>query len=265
MAVGLDVAGHFGEHLSISLFRITKTFGSGRGTLTIFSDLTLEIVRGSVVSILGASGCGKTTLLNIIAGVDSFQRGKADVPEARIGYMFQTDMLLPWRTARRNALLPLELRGIGPIGDSRVDEYFERLNLAGVQGTYPRQLSGGMRQRVALIRTLVFNPTLLLMDEPFSALDYETKLSLEDEVLRFAEKGERTVVFVTHDIDEAIAVGQRLIVLQGRPASIVLDIPVAFDSDVVGRRPVDVRQDPNFAQYFRQVWGALQAHPDRES
>jgi len=255
-----NAAGYHPARQAIRIFRLTKTFRQGRRTLPVFEDFSLNIGRGDVVSILGASGCGKTTLLNIVSGTEGFDSGRVSTNGCRIAYMFQTDLLLPWRTARRNALLTLEINGMQ--GDAekleRLEYYFRRLDLEGFEDFYPTQLSGGMRQRVALIRALLHEPDVLLLDEPFSALDYLTKLSLETHVLHFARELERTVIFVTHDIHEAIAVGDRLIVLQGDPGNgqcskIVYDRRIEFPTDVGGRDPVLVRQDPAFALHFKQV------------
>jgi NitT/TauT family transport system ATP-binding protein len=253
------------RQLAIEVFRIRKTFDLGGKLLTVFDEFSMEVQRGEVLSVLGASGCGKTTLLNIISGTEKYDSGKVRVaPESRVGYMFQFDLLLPWRDAERNALLGLEVIGNDHVNINRqsVSKYFDVLGLKGFERYYPHQLSGGMRQRVALIRTLAYDPDILLLDEPFSSLDYSSKLSLETAVLRFARERERTVVFVTHDIDEAIAVGSKLVVLEGeplenRPSRVVWSTNVRFDADVMGRNPIAARQDRKFPEYFAGVCKAL--------
>jgi NitT/TauT family transport system ATP-binding protein len=252
------------DNASVVLLHLDKSYHSQGKQEVVFRNFSLAIERGEKVSILGASGCGKTTLLNLIAGIEKQDAGEMRLKAGRIGYMFQTDRLLPWRTAEHNALLGLELCGKNIDADSRnqLGDYFDRLGLAGAQNKYPATLSGGMRQRVALIRTLLYDPDVLLLDEPFSALDYAAKLSLEAEVLQFVLARTRTIVFVTHDIDEAIGVGTRLIVLGGnpaknKPAEVVWDSEIRFASDVAGRNPVTVREDPQFAQYVGSVLRAL--------
>lgn len=252
------------DNTSVLLLHVAKSYGRQGKREIVFEDFSLEIARGEKVSILGASGCGKTTLLNLIAGIEEPDVGEIRVKANTIGYMFQTDRLLPWRTAEQNALLGLELCGKNIDAGSReqLSSYFNRLGLAGAQGKYPATLSGGMRQRVALIRTLLYDPDVLLLDEPFSALDYAAKLSLEAEVLHFVLARSRTMIFVTHDIDEALGVGTRLIVLGGnpardRPAEVVWDNEIEFESDVAGRNPARVREDPKFAHYVGLVLRAL--------
>ena len=249
---------------AITITRLTKSFKQDSRTVNIFHNMSLDVSLGDVVSVLGGSGCGKTTLLNLIAGVDRSYEGSINTYEYTLGYMFQTDLLLPWRNARDNALLCLEVNGKAHNEEkiSLLNEYFRRLDLEDFMSFYPDKLSGGMRQRVALIRTLLREPDILLLDEPFSALDYDAKLFLEKWVLDFARKLERTIVFVTHDIDEAIAVGNRLVVLDGDQSrdgctKIALDMPVTFNDDRVGRDPIAARQDSQFPDYFKHVWSAL--------
>lgn len=251
--------------VSIGILALTKVYETKAIHETVFHDFSLDIEQGEKVSVLGASGCGKTTLLNIVAGIDrEHEHDTVTVKAERIGYMFQTDRLLPWRTARANALLALEMQGRkdDPQSLEKLAEYFEKLGLAGAEGKYPGTLSGGMRQRVALIRLFLWDPDILLLDEPFAGLDFAAKLSMEDELLRFVLEGGRTMVFVTHDINEAIAVGTRLVVLRGAPTKgtpteVVLDTEVSFESDVAGRSPTIVRQDPIFTHHYTRVWNVL--------
>ena len=250
--------------LAVRVFHVTKAFATSHGTEVVFSDFSLKVEEGEVMSVLGGSGCGKTTLLSLIAGLHTPDAGEVRVGGRRIGYMFQTDRLLPWRTAENNALLGIELSG-GTRNDSTnklLTAYFDKLGLSGAQSKYPSALSGGMRQRVALIRMLLYEPDILLLDEPFSALDYQSKQALEGGVLAYAAEKGRTVLFVTHDIDEAIAVGGRLVVLKGVPAAgsptkVALNIAISFDSDVMGRDPVVVKENPAFGEYRKTVRRAL--------
>lgn len=251
----------------IGIYNLSKSYCAGTQKEVVFDNFTLEIKQGEMVSILGASGCGKTTLLNIIAGIDEVRNPqKIKIREKqRIGYMFQNNRLFPWRKARKNALLGLEMLGIPitPEHLSTVSRYFKRFHMNDDEGKYPKELSGGMRQRVALIRTMLYDPSILLLDEPFSGLDYHTKHFLEKEMLQFVCEKQRTMIFVTHDPVEAIAVADRVVVLSRRshnlePTRILVDKPVSFPSDRAGRDPVIARKEPTFSNYENLVLGALE-------
>jgi NitT/TauT family transport system ATP-binding protein len=229
----------------------------------LFDRLDLQVGDAEIVSIVGRSGAGKTTFFNLISGLLQPQSGeiaigpRADGTAGRIAYMLQKDLLLPWRSVLKNALLGIELhRPVKPADIERAREMLARYGLGGVADAYPHALSGGMRQRVALTRTLLVDPTLVLLDEPFSALDYETRLMLEDDVMGLRTAFGTSVVLVTHDIEEAIAMSDRVVVLGGRPARVEQNIPITLT--VHGMRDaVTSREAPEFRQYHARIWAAL--------
>lgn len=234
-------------------------------TLAIDS-ISLAIGRGEFTAIVGPSGCGKTTLLSMLAGILKPSSGEVEVLGKKLydnktqkglrvsndtGYMLQRDNLLDWRTIEENVLLGLEIKHM--LNDETrqyARELLSRYGLADFMKLYPRQLSGGMRQKVALIRTLVFRPSLLLLDEPFSALDFQTRLLLADEVSAIIRSEGCTAVLVTHDISEAISMCDRVAVLTARPASVRREIEISL----TGQTPLERRNDSRFKDYFNTVW-----------
>jgi NitT/TauT family transport system ATP-binding protein len=234
------------------------------GDLLILQNITLSISRGEFIALVGMSGCGKTTLLNLIAGLLSVEKGRISVagqvvqgPRKMTGYMFARDALLPWRTAIENVAYGLELRGV-PAAKRRAcaKDWLERLGLAAAANKYRSQLSQGMRQRVALGRTLAFEPDLLLLDEPFAALDAQTKQELQPKFLELWEGSSTTVVLVTHDIDEAISMADRVIVMSRQPGRIAMEVPVPIARP---RNVGDLIDDPTYRAIRHQVRDALLA------
>lgn len=216
---------------------VSHVFGSGSGGVTAVADITIRVERGEFVSIIGRSGCGKTTLFNIVAGLLSPSKGSVilegeDVTgrAGLVAYMLQKDLLLPWRTVIENVVLGLELAGV-PKKDSypRALPLLQKYGLGGFEKSFPSQLSGGMRQRVALLRTLLCEREVILLDEPFGALDAQTRISMQEWLLGIWRDFGRTVVLVTHDVDEAIFLSDRVYVLSPRPgrlkATIDIDLP----------------------------------------
>lgn len=232
----------------------------------IVRELSLSIERGEIVSILGASGCGKTTLLNLIAGLLPPTKGKIDFVESggakSIGYIFQHDALFPWRTVESNLCLAWELKPKGSLVEfqQRLQGYIKLFHLsANVIQKYPIQLSGGMRQRVSIIQSLLFDPLLLLLDEPFSALDFFTKLRLETEFYELVKNEGRAAILVTHDIDEAIAISDRIFIMDNSGHLISeYKIKLGTESPAV-RSPELVRGTEEFAHYYSQIWSELKA------
>jgi NitT/TauT family transport system ATP-binding protein len=213
---------------------IEKRFGSG---ITALEAVDLDIGRGEFLSVLGPSGCGKTTLLRIIAGLGAPSAGvrrlslEADrrgrVPAGRIGFVFQDPTLMPWSTVFDNVLLPFRLaRQAGPAERERVSAMIRSVGLGGFERAYPRQLSGGMRMRVSIARAFVTEPGLLLLDEPFAALDEITRMALNDDLMRLWESRRPTVAFVTHSVFESVFLSTRIVVMTPRPGRIVADLPV---------------------------------------
>lgn len=229
-------------------------------------NVNLQVETGEFVSIVGPSGCGKSTLLSLLAGMIRPTQGEVRLfgelltgPSRRVGYMLQNDSLFEWRDVLHNVLIGAEVRGLDrEPARRRALELLERYGLGGFVGHAPKQLSGGMRQRVALIRTLLLDPDILLLDEPFSALDYQTRLSLGDEVAGILRDQGKTVVLVTHDIAEAITMADRVVVMSRRPATITAEHPVRY---AAGRLPpTALRKEPEFSRYFNRVWEELKDH-----
>ena len=230
---------------------------------TAVRDVTLEVGAGEFVSVVGPTGCGKSTLLNVAAGLLMPSRGTVEafgVPlpgvNARAGYMFQTESLMPWRTALGNVAAGLEFRGASRADAAReATEWLARVGLAGFGDRYPHQLSGGMRKRVGLAQTLVLDPDIILMDEPFSALDVQTRQLMENEVLALWAEKKKAVLFITHDLDEAIAMSDRVVCLSAGPGS----HPIGeFAIDLPRPRDVaEVRATPRFIELHQAIWGVL--------
>ena len=251
---------------ALSLTGITCTFISRderSQRYTAVRDVTLDIAPGEFVSVVGPTGCGKSTLLNVAAGLLEPSSGTVRVfGEAlaginkRAGYMFQTEALMPWRSARANVMAGLEFRGVGAEeAGARADEWLKRVGLGGFGDRYPHQLSGGMRKRTALAQTLVLDPDIILMDEPFSALDIQTRQLMENEVLELWAAKRKAVLFITHDLDEAIAMSDRVVVLSAGPAS----HPIGeYPIDLPRPRDVaEVRITPRFIDLHRAIWDVL--------
>ena len=228
---------------------------------TAVRDVELTVGAGEFVSVVGPTGCGKSTLLNVAAGLLGPSTGSVTVfgePLAginpRAGYMFQAESLMPWRTARQNVMAGLEFRGVENAG-AQADEWLKRVGLGGFGDRYPHQLSGGMRKRVSLAQTLVLDPDIILMDEPFSALDIQTRQLMENEVLALWAEKKKAVLFITHDLDEAIAMSDRVVCLSAGPAS----RPIGeFAIDLARPRDVaEVRVTPRFVELHEAIWGVL--------
>ncbi|MGW4962433.1 ABC transporter ATP-binding protein [Nonomuraea sp. NPDC004186] len=245
----------------IKVSGLAKQFVKGDVGIVALRDFDLEIAEGGFVSVLGRSGCGKSTMLNLMAGLTTPTAGSVvyrgepvSGPRTQLGYLTQSDTLMPWRDVRRNVELPLEIGGVpARPRRERAAELIKKVGLEGFERHYPRELSGGMRRRVSLARMLAGDPETLLMDEPFGALDAQLRGDLQAELLRLWEESGQTVVFVTHDIEEALLLGDRVVVL-GRAGRIVLDRPI----DLPRPRDADeLRVDPDFVALHRELTGAL--------
>jgi NitT/TauT family transport system ATP-binding protein len=230
---------------------------------TAVSDVSLAVGEGEFVSVVGPTGCGKSTLLNVAAGLLAPSTGHVRVFGApldginrRAGYMFQTESLMPWRTALANVMAGLQFRGTPPhAAREQAEGWLQRVGLAGFGDRYPHQLSGGMRKRTSLAQTLALDPDLILMDEPFSALDVQTRQLMENELLALWAAKKKAVLFITHDLDEAIAMSDRVIVMSAGPAS----RPIGeFAIDLARPRDVaEVRTAPRFVELHRAIWHVL--------
>ena len=240
---------------------ICKTYQAENGEIEALRNISFDVQEGEYISIIGPSGCGKSTLLSIIAGLESKTSGETYI-NGKIGYMLQKDNLLEWRTIYNNVLLGLEIQKSNT--KENIDYVIELLKKYGLyefKDKYPMQLSGGMRQRVALIRTLAIRPNILLLDEAFSALDYQTRLMVTEDVYKILKNENITAVMVTHDISEAISMSDRIIVLSKRPA-IVKNIH-KIDFNMENRTPLNCREKPEFSKYFNLMWKELDEHEKR--
>lgn len=239
----------------LSVHDLCYTYHTPKADTLALKDIRFSVEKGEFVSIVGPSGCGKSTLLSLIAGLVQPAAGQITLSTQAshpIGYMFQHDHLLEWRSVLSNACLGLEIQGTRtPDNTERVRRMLIQYGLGDFIQHRPSQLSGGMRQRAALVRTLALDPELLLLDEPFSALDYQTRLSVADEIWRILKENGKTAILVTHDISEAISLGDRILVLSSRPGQIVYDAPLDFGPN---RSPLKVRGLPAFQSYFQQIW-----------
>jgi NitT/TauT family transport system ATP-binding protein len=249
---------------AIRLHDVTHVYVSGKDAFLALENVGFTVEAGEFVSLVGPSGCGKTTILSMIAGLIRPTEGRVELagksvagPSSRVGYMLQHDYLFPWRTILDNTVIGFELKG-RVTNDHRREavRLLEEMGLSGVAGHYPDQLSGGMRQRVALVRTLVGSPDLLLLDEPFSALDYQTKLSLEKLVSDTLRERGKTAVLVTHDISEAIAMSDRVIVMDRSPGRLRRE--VIIPDEIRREHPVKARELPRFHELFHEIWGEFE-------
>lgn len=257
---------------AIKLQGVKKWFYDQEGNMVqVIKDITLEIKDKEFISIVGPSGCGKSTMFNIIAGLLEPSEGKVSVhghdvssSTGHVGYMMQRDLLFPWRTVIENVSLGLEVKGRSKKDrEEMAFEYLAKYGLADFAHSYPATLSGGMKQRVALIRTLVINPDIILLDEPFSALDYQTRLVLEEEILTILRDYGKTVVLITHDIGEAIAMSDRVAVMSQRPTFVkkIYDIGLAKEYGSA----MKARTDQRYNSYFDQIWADLDIQIGREA
>lgn len=244
----------------LSMKHVSYAYHSMNGETIALSDLNFDVINGEFLSIVGPSGCGKSTLLSLIAGLIAPEEGTISFgnenKKPNIGYMLQRDHLLEWRTVYQNVILGLEIqKKLTPQNLEKVNEMLKVYDLYKFKDSKPSELSGGMRQRAALIRTLALEPELLLLDEPFSALDYQTRLTVSDDIGTIIKKEKKTAVLVTHDLSEAISLGQRVIVLSRRPGCIKNIINI--DLSIENRTAISSRNAPEFKDYFNLLWKEL--------
>ncbi|MFW5329649.1 ABC transporter ATP-binding protein [Hydrogenophaga sp. ZJX-1] len=254
---------------SIEVRDVALRYFTPEGETQALDRINLTVGAGEFVSLIGQSGCGKSTLLSLMAGIlepssgEVFVRGeRVKGPSQRVGYMLQQDYLFEWRTILDNAMLGAEIQGRDlKQSRERAAHLLHKCGMGDFLNHYPRQLSGGMRQRVALARTLVTEPEVVLLDEPFSALDSQTRLAIADEVVEVLREEGKSVVLVTHDIAEAIAMTDRVVVLSRRPGRIKSEHRMLFPSCSNGRpSPFEVRSLPEFNTYFSSLWDELDVH-----
>lgn len=235
---------------------ISKKYQALNGEVEALHNVCFSINEGEFVSLIGPSGCGKSTILSIIAGLEKASSGQVQI-EGELGYMLQKDSLLEWRTIYQNAIFGLETRHIKTKENQEyVIELLKKYHLYAFKDKYPAQLSGGMRQRAALIRTLAIKPKILLLDEAFSALDYQTRIMVTKDIYDILKNEQITALMVTHDISEAISMSDRVIILSNRPAK-VKDI-ITIDFEMENKDPLNCRESPKFSKYFDAIWKGLE-------
>jgi NitT/TauT family transport system ATP-binding protein len=244
----------------ISINNLDKVFSSkDSGSVHVFEDLNLLFPMGKITSILGPSGCGKTTLLNLLAGLAKPTRGTIVFPEScqlSVGYMMQEDLLLPWRTLKENAQLGAEVtKNKSTLQGKELKKNFTDFDLAKTMNNYPDAASGGMKQRTALIRTLFYSPKILLLDEPFSNLDFETKLKIQEYLLKYQFEKKATIILVTHDIQDAVALSDKVIILSKRPTRVkkIIDIKLSIHK----RNFATAYKSNDFKKYFLEIWNEI--------
>ena len=250
---------------AVSFENVTCTFAArgGEGAYTAVKDASIAVADGEFVSVVGPTGCGKSTLLNVAAGLLRPSSGTIRVfgepltgVNRRAGYMFQSEALMPWRSTLANVMAGLEFRGVPAVeARARAEEWLARVGLAGFGGRYPHQLSGGMRKRTALAQMLILDPPILLMDEPFSALDVQTRQMMENELLELWNADRKSVIFITHDLEEAISLSDRVVVLSAGPAT----RPIGeFAIDLSRPRDVsEIRHQPRFIELHDRIWHSM--------
>ncbi|MCQ8783060.1 ABC transporter ATP-binding protein [Mangrovibrevibacter kandeliae] len=245
----------------LTVDHVVKSFETPQGKVTAVDDMSLDVRQGEFVSVIGPSGCGKSTLFNMIGGLLSITEGEIAVagervngPHPSIGMVFQEESTFPWRTVEENVAFPLEIQGVGKAERlERAQHFIKLVGLQGFEKRFPAELSGGMRQRVAIARTLAFQPKLLLMDEPFAALDEQTRLLLGDKVTQIQQELNQTVVLITHNITEAVQLSDRILIMTYRPGRtkriIDIDLPRPRTSEIVG--------SDAFGRYVAEIWNDL--------
>ena len=238
--------------------KLCKSFGD----LEAVQNIDASVERGEFIAVVGPSGCGKTTFLRMVAGLEAPTSGNITIdgqplsgPGSNRGFVFQNDSLLPWRTVLSNAMIGPEVAGkVGPTEKKRTLDLLKLVGLGGFENYYPRQLSGGMRQRVNLARALAIDPDVLLMDEPFAALDAQTREIMQTELLRIWEQGRKTVLFVTHQIDEAVFLSDRVLVFARRPGRLQESVKI----DLPRPRALGLKRDPAFVAYVDHIWKLIE-------
>ncbi len=252
--------------VKIRLRGLSKTFETKSGPFTALEPMTLDIPTGCFFMIVGPSGCGKTTLLRILAGLEKSSGGSLEITAPAKGrpsnsMVFQGDSLFPWMTVFENAAYGLRMRH-RPEGEIRdvVGHYLQRTGLSRFHNSYPHQLSGGMRQRVSIARAFANDPDILLMDEPFSALDEQNKILLQEELLRIWEETRKTVMFITHSVDEAVTLGDRIMIMTAHPGRSKLIVDVPFERP---RRVLELRARPEYGELVYSIWGHLRDEVQR--
>ncbi len=236
----------------LSIKNLWKTYYTKTYEIDALKDISFDLEDGSFLAIVGPSGCGKSTILSILSGIEDMTNGEILNNNNRIGYMLQQDALLEWKTVYENAIIGLELQNkLNEENINYVKNLLKNYGLKDFINSYPKELSGGMRQRVALIRTLATKPDIILLDEPFSALDYQTRITISDDVYNILKKECRSAIIVTHDIAEAISMADNVIILSKRPATIKKTISIDMEDKTT---PINNRKCRKFNEYYDIIW-----------
>lgn len=247
------------KNILLKIKNLKKNYHTPKEEIEAIEDFSFDLCKNEFVAIVGPSGCGKSTILSILSGIENMSSGNIkNLNNSSIGYMLQSDNLFEWRTILENCLLGLEINGkLNEENKKYVLSLLETYGLKNFINSYPNNLSGGMRQRVSLIRTLATRPDILLMDEPFSALDYQTRLAVSDDVFNIIKKEKKSVIMVTHDIAEAISMADKVIVLSKRPTKIkkIFDINLSNKSN-----PINNRKSKEFSYYYDLIWKEIDFH-----
>lgn len=244
----------------LEIKNLSKIYHNEKGEMLALKDISFSIKKKEFISIVGPSGCGKSTILTILANILKKSQGeiKFNIKNPKIGYMLQEDSLFPWRTVLDNACLGLEIRKEKTEKNkNKVIKLLKKYGLGEFINNYPDSLSGGLKQRVALIRTLAINPDILLLDEPFSALDYQTRLSLSDDLKRIIKSENKTAIMVTHDIGEAISMSDKIVIISNRPGVVKKIVKIELENPGT---PTENRKDSNFIKYYDMIWKELDNH-----
>ena len=246
------------ENILLRIDKLSKNYHTKDNEITAINNLSFDLYQNEILAIVGPSGCGKSTLLSILANLENKTSGNIIKNNYKIGYMLQTDSLFPWLTVLDNALIGLEIKRIKSTENiNNTINLLKKYGLYEFRNSYPNNLSGGMKQRVALIRTLATNPDLILLDEPFSALDYQTRLALSNDMYQIIKNENKSVILITHDIAEAISMADRIIVLTKRPCKVKHIYKINLDNKT---NPINNRKDPKFNHYYDVIWRDLDVH-----
>lgn len=246
-------------NIILSVNNLSKTYYSLDSETKVLDNISFNVNKGDFIGIIGPSGCGKSTILNILSNLDKKYEGSIKVKEnVKIGYMFQEDALFPWLTIYDNAILGLKIaKELNKNNIDYVTSMLKKYDLYNFKDKYPYELSGGMKQRLALIRTLALKPDILILDEPYSALDYQTRLNVGNDVYKIIKDENKTVIIVTHDIEEAISMCSKIIILSNRPAKIKKEIDILLSNS---SSPIENRQSKEFSSYYNLIWKEIDSN-----
>lgn len=247
------------NNILLKIINLNKNYHNNKKEISAIKNITIDVYENEILAIVGPSGCGKSTFLSILAGLEKQSSGEiVSNKKYEIGYMLQTDSLFPWLTIFDNTLIGLDIKKKkNKHNINKVINLLKKYGLYEFIDQYPNNLSGGMRQRVALIRTLATNPDLLLLDEPYSALDYQTRLALSNDMYKIIKNEKKTAILITHDIAEAISIADRVIVLSKRPCTVKKIYKIELKNET---NPIENRKDPEFNIFYEKIWRDLDVH-----